>query len=144
MLVAARFARNVEWDFFCDFQTPCFGDNAVLSREDAVFFPIFYSLCFCRQLLKEVKKAGEIHIVLDCSTEKIQSVLKQAAQVGMMTAYHNYLITSLVNIKKPNNYQKCQNIFFLKNPHTNNDFLNFFIFWHLSDNFCSSKNRPIW
>ena len=20
----ARFARNVEWDFFCDFQTPCF------------------------------------------------------------------------------------------------------------------------
>ena len=130
--------------FFCDFQTPCFGDNAVLSREDAVSFPIFYSLCFCRQLLKEVKKAGEIHIVLDCSTEKIQSVLKQAAQVGMMTAYHNYLITSLVNIKKPNNYQKCQNIFFLKNPHTNNDFLNFFIFWHLSDNFCSSKNRPIW
>ena len=144
MLVAARFARNVEWDFFCDFQTPCFGDNAVLSREDAVFFPIFYSLCFCRQLLKEVKKAGEIHIVLDCSTEKIQSVLKQAAQVGMMTAYHNYLITSLVNIKKPNNYQKCQNIFFLENPHTNNDFLNFFIFWHLSDNFCSSKNWPIW
>jgi hypothetical protein len=43
-----------------------------------------------------VKKAGEVHIVLDCSTEKIQSVLKQALQVGMMTAYHNYLITSLV------------------------------------------------
>ena len=21
----ARFARNVEWDFFCDFQTPCMG-----------------------------------------------------------------------------------------------------------------------
>ena len=114
MLVAARFARNVEWDFFCDSQTPCFGDNAVLSREDAVFFPIFYSLCFCRQLLKEVKKAGEIHIVLDCSTEKIQSVLKQAAQVGMMTAYHNYLITSLVSKKEPNNYQKCQIKFFWK------------------------------
>ena len=47
-------------------------------------------------LLKEVKKAGEIHIVLDCSTEKIQAILKQASQVGMMTAYHNYLITSLV------------------------------------------------
>ena len=28
--------------------------------------------------------------------EKIQSILKQASQVGMMTAYHNYLITSLV------------------------------------------------
>ena len=23
----ARFARNVEWDFFCDFQTPCFCSN---------------------------------------------------------------------------------------------------------------------
>jgi len=50
-----------------------------------------------RPLLKEVKKAGEVHIVLDCSTEKIQAVLKQALQVGMMTAYHNYLITSLVS-----------------------------------------------
>ena len=46
--------------------------------------------------MKDVKKSGEIHIVLDCSTEKIQAVLKQAQQVGMMTAYHNYLITSLV------------------------------------------------
>ena len=52
---------------------------------------------FCyRELLKEIKKAGEIHIVLDCSTEKIQSILTHASQVGMMTAYHNYLITSLV------------------------------------------------
>lgn len=51
-----------------------------------------------RPLLKEVKKAGEVHIVLDCSTEKIQAVLKQALQVGMMTAYHNYLITSLVSL----------------------------------------------
>ncbi len=50
-----------------------------------------------RPLLKEVKKAGEVHIVLDCSTEKIQAILKQAMQVGMMTAYHNYLITSLVS-----------------------------------------------
>eukprot|EP00094_Tigriopus_californicus_P003973 TCALIF_03827-PA protein Name:"Similar to GRIK2 Glutamate receptor ionotropic, kainate 2 (Macaca fascicularis)" AED:0.16 eAED:0.16 QI:0/0.7/0.45/1/0.8/0.81/11/0/556 len=48
-----------------------------------------------RSLLKDVKKSGEIHIVLDCSTEKIQTVLKQAQQVGMLTAYHNYLITSL-------------------------------------------------
>lgn len=58
-----------------------------------------FSLCFLdRPLLKEVKKSGEIHIVLDCATEKIQSVLKQAQQVGMMTAYHNYLITSLVRM----------------------------------------------
>ncbi len=38
--------------------------------------------------------------MLDCRTEKIQTVLKQAQQVGMMTAYHNYLITSLVNCEK--------------------------------------------
>ena len=25
----ARFAGNVEWDFFCDFQTPCIHGNAV-------------------------------------------------------------------------------------------------------------------
>jgi hypothetical protein len=48
-----------------------------------------------RPLLKDVKKGGEIHIVLDCSTDKIQPFLQQAMQVGMMTAYHNYLITSL-------------------------------------------------
>ena len=53
-----------------------------------------------RPLLKDIKKSGEVHIVLDCSTEKIQSVLKQAQQVGMMTAYHNYLITSLVSQSK--------------------------------------------
>ena len=51
-----------------------------------------------RPLLKDVKKGGEIHIVLDCSTDKIQPFLQQAMQVGMMTAYHNYLITSLVRL----------------------------------------------
>ena len=25
----ARFARNVEWDFFCDFQTPCYWNNSI-------------------------------------------------------------------------------------------------------------------
>ena len=50
-----------------------------------------------RPLLKDIKKSGEVHIVLDCSTEKIQHFMKQAMQVGMMTAYHNYLITSLVS-----------------------------------------------
>jgi len=33
--------------------------------------------------------------VLDCSTEKIFEVLKQAQQIGMMSDYHSYLITSL-------------------------------------------------
>lgn len=51
-----------------------------------------------RTLLRDIKKSGETHIVLDCSTKKIHTVLKQAQQEGMMTDYHNYLITSLVRI----------------------------------------------
>ena len=47
-----------------------------------------------KAILKEVKQSGEIHIVLDCDYEKIRTVLKEAQAVGMMTAYHNYLITN--------------------------------------------------
>lgn len=56
-------------------------------------------LCFFRPLLKQIKNSAESHIVLDCSTERIYDVLKQAQQIGMMSDYHSYLITSLVTIK---------------------------------------------
>ena len=41
---AARFARNVEWDFFCDFQTPCATEiektaNAFGSSMREIVFP---------------------------------------------------------------------------------------------------------
>ena len=36
----ARFARNVEWGFFCDFQTPCKGRDIGSETED---FPITYN-----------------------------------------------------------------------------------------------------
>lgn len=49
-----------------------------------------------RPLLKQIKNSAEAHIILDCSTEKIYEVLKQAQQIGMMSDYHSYLITSLV------------------------------------------------
>lgn len=52
-------------------------------------------LCF-RPLLKQIKNSAESHIVLDCTTERIYDVLKQAQQIGMMSDYHSYLITSLV------------------------------------------------
>lgn len=55
-------------------------------------------LCVCfllRPLLKQIKNSAEAHIVLDCSTEKIYEVLKQAQQIGMMSDYHSYLVTSL-------------------------------------------------
>ncbi|XP_023339114.1 glutamate receptor ionotropic, kainate 2 [Eurytemora carolleeae] len=48
-----------------------------------------------KEILREVKQSGEIHIVLDCSHLRVQSLLKEAQVVGMMTAYHNYLITNL-------------------------------------------------
>ncbi|EEB18532.1 glutamate receptor, ionotropic kainate 2 precursor, putative [Pediculus humanus corporis] len=46
-------------------------------------------------LLKQIKNSAESHIVLDCSIEKIYHVLKQAQQIGMMSDYHSYLVTSL-------------------------------------------------
>lgn len=48
-----------------------------------------------RPLLKQIKNSAESHIVLDCTTERIYDVLKQAQQIGMMSDYHSYLITSL-------------------------------------------------
>lgn len=52
----------------------------------------------CSPLLKQIKNSAESHIVLDCSTERIYEVLKQAQQIGMMSDYHSYLITSLVSV----------------------------------------------
>ena len=50
---------------------------------------------FIRRILREVKQSGEIYIVLDCDVERVVGVLREAQAVGMMTAYHNYLITNL-------------------------------------------------
>lgn len=45
--------------------------------------------------MKQIKNSAEAHIILDCNTDKIYEVLKQAQQIGMMSDYHSYLITSL-------------------------------------------------
>ena len=42
-----------------------------------------------------MKQSGEIYIVLDCDVENVITVLREAQAVGMITAYHNYLITNL-------------------------------------------------
>lgn len=65
-------------------------DNKIFIN--AIFLFLFCSL---RPLLKQIKNSAESRIVLDCSTEKIYEVLKQAQQIGMMSDYHSYLITSL-------------------------------------------------
>lgn len=47
-----------------------------------------------RSVLRRVKLGQDIHIVLDCSTRILPEVLKQAQQVGLMTDYHQFIITN--------------------------------------------------
>jgi len=48
-----------------------------------------------RPLLKEIKKSEETRIILDCDYDKIAPILSQADELGMLSDYHNYLVTSL-------------------------------------------------
>ncbi|CAH1400966.1 unnamed protein product [Nezara viridula] len=48
-----------------------------------------------RPILKQIQKTSETRIVLDCATERIIDVLKQAKQVKMLGDYHSYVLTSL-------------------------------------------------
>lgn len=48
-----------------------------------------------RPLLKEIKKAVVTKIILDCSTERVNQILTQARNVGMMNQYYSFLVTSL-------------------------------------------------
>ena len=65
-----------------------------------------YIFPFFRPLLKQIKESSETRIILDCKTDSIFEILKQAQQVGVMTAYHNYFITSLVKKLCENRGQK--------------------------------------
>ncbi|XP_050427756.1 glutamate receptor ionotropic, kainate 2-like isoform X3 [Adelges cooleyi] len=48
-----------------------------------------------RPILKDIKKSLEGHIVLDCDTDLILPVLKQAKEVNLLDDYHSFIITSL-------------------------------------------------
>ncbi|GAB0095911.1 Ionotropic glutamate receptor [Sergentomyia squamirostris] len=48
-----------------------------------------------RSVLRRVKLGQDVHIVLDCSVKILPEVLKQAQQVGLMTDYHQFIITTL-------------------------------------------------
>ncbi|CAB4058878.1 GRIN [Lepeophtheirus salmonis] len=48
-----------------------------------------------RPLLKEIKNSGETRIVLDCDIDKVETIFRQAKEIGMISDYYNYLITSL-------------------------------------------------
>ncbi len=49
----------------------------------------------CRPLLKDIKTLGETRIILDCATDHVREIFKQAQQVGLMTAYYSYIVTTL-------------------------------------------------
>ena len=57
----------------------------------------------CRQLLKEVNATNEYHILLDCATDRVLEVLRQAREMRMMSDYHSYFVTSLVSAT----WRKC-------------------------------------
>ncbi|KAJ8912942.1 hypothetical protein NQ315_017273 [Exocentrus adspersus] len=48
-----------------------------------------------RSLLKEIKNLTENNIILDCKTENIIPILKQAKDQRLLTLYNNYFLTSL-------------------------------------------------
>uniref|UniRef100_A0A1W7RAA1 Glutamate receptor 1 n=1 Tax=Hadrurus spadix TaxID=141984 RepID=A0A1W7RAA1_9SCOR len=48
-----------------------------------------------RKLLKDISRRGETNLVLDLPPEKIPYVLREAQGVGMMTEYHNFILTTL-------------------------------------------------
>ena len=62
----------------------------------SIFFCVFFSIF--RPLLKDIKSSNQHRIVLDCSTDNIYEIFKQAQQVGVMTAYDNFFVTSLVRL----------------------------------------------
>ncbi|XP_044754101.1 glutamate receptor ionotropic, kainate 2-like isoform X2 [Coccinella septempunctata] len=48
-----------------------------------------------RGVLKDIKHIPETNIILDCNTDKIVEVLKQAQSVRMLEIFHSYFLTSL-------------------------------------------------
>ena len=67
----ARFARNVEWDFFCDFQTPCSNENFLVIFKDCLnYFRVF---------------SRDNGIVIE--TSKLQLALEIIFSLSVHTAY---------------------------------------------------------
>ena len=51
-----------------------------------------------RPMLKQIKAAGESHIIIECSTAKIMNVLHQATEVKLVGEYHSFLLVTLVSV----------------------------------------------
>ncbi|XP_069981522.1 glutamate receptor ionotropic, kainate 2-like [Penaeus vannamei] len=93
--------REFEWTSF----TILYEDNDGLVRLQELFKvpPKKYKITLMqlpdhkdyRDVLRNVLISSEYNLILDCKTENVERVLKQAQQVGLMTALHSFLITSL-------------------------------------------------
>ncbi|XP_047500092.1 glutamate receptor ionotropic, kainate 2-like [Penaeus chinensis] len=93
--------REFEWTSF----TILYEDNDGLVRLQELFKvpPKKYKITLLqlpdhrdyRDVLRKVLISSEYNLILDCKTENVERVLKQAQQVGLMTALHSFLITSL-------------------------------------------------
>lgn len=49
--------------------------------------------------MKEVKLSGYRNIIIDCSYDILENVLKQAQQVGIMSEQYRVIIASLVRCR---------------------------------------------
>lgn len=48
-----------------------------------------------RPQLRRVKHSGDLNVIISCSIESLNEILKQALQVGLLTEQHQFIITSL-------------------------------------------------
>lgn len=55
----------------------------------------FQSNSTYKKLFKDMSKKFETNVVLNVKLDSVRDILRQARSVGMMTEYHNYLITDL-------------------------------------------------
>ncbi|VEN63264.1 unnamed protein product [Callosobruchus maculatus] len=65
------------------------------TQEAAVVFKKLGDKENYRSMLKEIKRTGMLHFILDCETENILDVLKEAKEQKLLTEFHSYILTSL-------------------------------------------------
>ena len=60
-------------------------------------FDCVTSSLFPRAVFKELRDTRVTRFVLACHIDRLEKVLVQAKDMGLMTQYHAYIITSLVS-----------------------------------------------
>nr|CAI5868750.1 unnamed protein product [Callosobruchus analis] len=65
------------------------------TQEPAVIFKKLGDRDNYRTMLKEIKRTGMLHFILDCEAENILEVLKEAKEQKLLTEFHSYILTNL-------------------------------------------------